>query len=87
MMAVLLSSLSDAELLSFADVSPSDLTPLESELIKRLRQSTEQVESHTKERNELEHRIDSLEHDLVRIGNYNDEIVGRLNELEQLNKP
>lgn len=60
MMAVLLSSLSDAELMTFADVSPSDLTPLESELIKRLRKNVDQIEAQEKKIIELEDRIDEL---------------------------
>lgn len=60
MMAVLLSSLSDEEPLSFADVSPSDLTPLESELIKRFRKNVEQIEAQEKKIIELEDRIDEL---------------------------
>ena len=87
MMAVLLSSLTDAELLTFADANTSDLTPLESELIKRLRQSVEKVEVHTKERDALEHEIDSLSKEIVRINDYGDSLLQRIKELEQLEQP
>jgi len=60
MMVVLVASLSDEELMSFADVSTSDLTPLEYELVKRLRKNVGQIEEQGKKIIELEDRIDEL---------------------------
>lgn len=62
-MAILLSSLTDAELLAYFDTS-SGRPPMELELAKRLRASNEQVVTQEKKIDELEDRISELESEI-----------------------